>query len=36
MAVVYMLTMLVLVVVARRFVNPTQRVTRIADERHGD
>jgi putative spermidine/putrescine transport system permease protein len=33
MAVVYMLTMLVLLVVALRFVNPTQLVTRVADER---
>jgi putative spermidine/putrescine transport system permease protein len=33
MAVLYMLTMLVLVVVALRFVNPTQLVTRVAEER---
>jgi putative spermidine/putrescine transport system permease protein len=33
MAVVYMLTMLALLVVALRFVNPTQLVTRVADER---
>jgi putative spermidine/putrescine transport system permease protein len=32
MAVVYMLTMLVLLVVALRFVNPTQLVTRVADD----
>src|SRR5262249_61591871 len=36
MAVLYMLTMLVLLVIALRFVNPTQLVTRVADERHGD
>jgi putative spermidine/putrescine transport system permease protein len=35
MAVIYMLTMLVLLVVALRFVNPTQLVTRVADERDG-
>src|SRR5215475_7411019 len=33
MAVLYMLTMLVLLVIALRFVNPTQLVTRVADER---
>ncbi len=33
MAVVYMTTMLVLLVVALRFVNPTQLVTRVAEER---
>ena len=33
MAVVYMATMLVLLVIAMRFVNPTQLVTRVADER---
>ncbi len=33
MAVVYMATMLVLLVIAMRFVNPTQLVTRIAEER---
>jgi putative spermidine/putrescine transport system permease protein len=33
MAVLYMLTMLVLVVLALRFVNPTQLVTRVAEER---
>jgi putative spermidine/putrescine transport system permease protein len=33
MAVIYMLTMLVLLIIALRFVNPTQLVTRIADER---
>ena len=33
MAVIYMLTMLVLLVIALRFVNPTQLVTRVADER---
>jgi putative spermidine/putrescine transport system permease protein len=33
MAVVYMLTMLVLLVIALRFVNPTQLVTRVAEER---
>jgi putative spermidine/putrescine transport system permease protein len=36
MAVLYMLTMLVLLVIALRFVNPTQLVTRVADERRGD
>jgi putative spermidine/putrescine transport system permease protein len=35
MAVIYMLTMLVLLVIALRFVNPTQLVTRVADERDG-
>lgn len=33
MAVIYMLTMLTLLVIALRFVNPTQLVTRVADER---
>jgi putative spermidine/putrescine transport system permease protein len=33
MAVVYMVTMLVLLVIALRFVNPTQLVTRVAEER---
>jgi len=33
MAVVYMATMLVLLVIALRFVNPTQLVTRVAEER---
>ena len=33
MAVVYMTTMLVLLVIALRFVNPTQLVTRVAEER---
>jgi putative spermidine/putrescine transport system permease protein len=33
MAVVYMLTMLVLLLIALRFVNPTQLVTRVAEER---
>jgi putative spermidine/putrescine transport system permease protein len=33
MAVLYMLTMLVLLVIALRFVNPTQLVTRVADDR---
>jgi putative spermidine/putrescine transport system permease protein len=33
MAVIYMLTMLVLLVIALRFVNPTQLVTRVAEER---
>src|SRR6266536_669448 len=33
MAVVYMATMLVLLVVALRFVNPTQLVTRVAEDR---
>jgi putative spermidine/putrescine transport system permease protein len=36
MAVLYMLTMLVLLVIALRFVNPTQLVTRVADERRAD
>jgi putative spermidine/putrescine transport system permease protein len=36
MSVLYMLTMLVLLVIALRFVNPTQLVTRVADERRGD
>jgi len=36
MAVLYMLTMLVLLVIALRFVNPTQLVTRVADERRED
>jgi putative spermidine/putrescine transport system permease protein len=33
MAVIYMLTMLVLLIIALRFVNPTQLVTRVAEER---
>jgi putative spermidine/putrescine transport system permease protein len=33
MAVIYMATMLVLLVIALRFVNPTQLVTRVAEER---
>jgi putative spermidine/putrescine transport system permease protein len=33
MAVMYMLTMLVLLVIALRFVNPTQLVTRVAEDR---
>jgi putative spermidine/putrescine transport system permease protein len=33
MAVIYMATMLVLLVAALRFVNPTQLVTRVAEER---
>jgi putative spermidine/putrescine transport system permease protein len=33
MAVIYMLTMLVLLVLALRFINPTQLVTRVAEER---
>ncbi|HEY2669282.1 MAG TPA: ABC transporter permease subunit [Rugosimonospora sp.] len=33
MAVLYMVTMLVLLVIALRFVNPTQLVTRVADDR---
>lgn len=33
MAVLYMVTMLILVVVALRFVNPTQLVTRVAEDR---
>jgi putative spermidine/putrescine transport system permease protein len=36
MAVLYMVTMLVLLVIALRFVNPTQLVTRVADEKRGD
>jgi putative spermidine/putrescine transport system permease protein len=33
MAVIYMLTMLALLVIALRFVNPTQLVSRVGDER---
>jgi putative spermidine/putrescine transport system permease protein len=33
MAVIYMLTMLTLLIIALRFVNPTQLVTRVANER---
>jgi putative spermidine/putrescine transport system permease protein len=36
MAVIYTMFMLVLLVIALRFVNPTQLVTRVADERNRD